>query len=87
MAITLDPKTEANLKAIAEQRHVSVEAFLTEVIHVPVPAKLFCDEPCSSESQWASWKEPLAASPDLRFGARARRRRPEAASPPFGTFP
>ena len=32
MNIALDPKTEANLRAIADQRHVSVETYLTEVI-------------------------------------------------------
>lgn len=32
MNITLDPQTEANLRAIADQRHVSVEMYLTEVI-------------------------------------------------------
>jgi len=33
MNIALDPQTEASLRAIADQRHVSVEAYLTEVIH------------------------------------------------------
>ncbi len=32
MNIALDPQTEANLRAIADQRHVSVEAYLAEVI-------------------------------------------------------
>lgn len=32
MNIALDPQTEANLRAIADQRHVSVETYLTEVI-------------------------------------------------------
>jgi hypothetical protein len=32
MTIMLDPKTEADLRAIAEQRHLSIEAYLTDMI-------------------------------------------------------
>ena len=32
MTITLDPQTEASLRAVAELRHVSIEAYLTEMI-------------------------------------------------------
>ena len=32
MTITLDPQTAADLRAVAEERNVSIEAYLTEMI-------------------------------------------------------
>ena len=40
MNITLDPQTEANLRAIADHRHVSIEAYLTEMIQRDAAAQL-----------------------------------------------
>ncbi len=65
MTITLDPKTEADLRAVAERRHLSVEAYLAEIIAREVAAKSASEAPILTGEEKAR-----------EFGAWARSHRP-----------